>query len=258
MGRLAGKVAVVTGAGSGMGRGMARLFVAEGAKVVVVDRSGAQDKVAAELGDAAVAVQADVTIAAQVKTMIAVAEDRFGKLDVLCNNAGWGGPMAPVAEFSEEDFDALVAINLKGVWLGMKYGIESMLRNGGGSIVNTASIAGLVGWAGLGAYGAAKGGVVQLTRCAALDYADKNIRVNAVCPGIFWTGMSGETDEQPLPPPKAVMPYDIPQGRWGLPAEIAQAALYFASDESSYTTGVILPVDGGFSSGPANQMPGPF
>jgi NAD(P)-dependent dehydrogenase (short-subunit alcohol dehydrogenase family) len=258
MGRLSGKVAVITGAGSGMGRAMAKLFVAEGAKVVCADRSGAQDKVAAELGDAAVGVQADVTVADQVRNMIATAEARFGKLDVLCNNAGFGGPMGPLADISEDDFDAIVAINLKGVWLGIKYGVEAMLRNGGGSIINTASIAGVVGWSQLAAYGAAKAGVAQMTRSGALDYAEQNIRFNAVGPGIFWTGMSGETDEQPLPPAHATMPYDIPMGRWGVPDEIAQAALYFASDESAYTTGVIMPVDGGFSAGPASKPPGGF
>jgi NAD(P)-dependent dehydrogenase (short-subunit alcohol dehydrogenase family) len=258
MGRLSGKVAVITGAGSGMGRSMAQLFVAEGAKVVCADRSGAQDTVAASLGDAAIPVQVDVSVAAEVEAMVAAAEKKWGKLDVICNNAGFGGGLMPLADFSEEHYDRVVATNMKGVWLGMKYAILAMLRNGGGSVVNTASVAGMVGWRGHGVYGGAKSAVVQFTRCAALDYADKNIRVNAISPGIFWTGLSGQSEANPTPPPGARMPYEIPMGRWGLPEEIAKAALYFASDESSYVTGVIMPVDGGFATGPAAKPPGQF
>jgi NAD(P)-dependent dehydrogenase (short-subunit alcohol dehydrogenase family) len=258
MGRLEGKVAVITGAASGMGKAMARLFVREGAKVVCADRSGAQDKVAASLGDAAVAVQVDVSVAAEVERMVATAEEKFGKLDVICNNAGFGGGLMPFADFTEEHYDRVVATNMKGVFLGMKYAIQAMLRNGGGSVVNTASVAGMVGWMGHGVYGGAKSGVVQFTRCAALDYAAQNIRVNAISPGIFWTGLSGATDDVPVPPADKKMPYDIPIARWGLAEEIANAALFFASDESSYVTGVIMPVDGGFSAGPAAKMPGAF
>ncbi|SEQ00189.1 NAD(P)-dependent dehydrogenase, short-chain alcohol dehydrogenase family [Streptomyces sp. yr375] len=244
-GRLAGKVAVVTGAGSGMGRAAALLFAREGARVVCADRSGAQDKVAAEIGEAARAVHADVSVAADVQHMVEAAERHFGRLDVLCNNAGFGGPRKPITEQDESTFDEVLAVNLKGVFLGMRYGIASMLRTGGGSVVNTASAAGLVGWKGHSLYAAAKGGVVQMTKCAALDHATQNVRVNAVCPGMTWTGLAGATADTPEPPPDAVMKAQ-PMHRWGLPTELAAAMLFLASDEASFITGAALPVDGGY------------
>jgi NAD(P)-dependent dehydrogenase (short-subunit alcohol dehydrogenase family) len=244
-GRLAGKVAVVTGAGSGIGRATALLFAREGALLVCADRSGEQHTVAEEIGDTAVPVAADVSDADDVRRMIATAEDRFGRLDVLFNNAGFGGPRKPLAEHDEATFDDVIAVNLKGVFLGMKYGIAAMLRNGGGSVVNTASSAALVGWRGHALYAAAKGGVVQMTKCAALDYATKGVRVNAICPGMTWTGLAGATADIPEPPPDAVMKAQ-PMHRWGLPTELAAAALFLACDESSFITGVALPVDGGY------------
>jgi NAD(P)-dependent dehydrogenase (short-subunit alcohol dehydrogenase family) len=255
MGRLEGKVAVITGAASGMGKAMAELFVAEGAKVVCADRSGKQDEVAASLGAAAIAVQADVTVGADVRKMIAAAEERFGKLDVLCNNAGYGGGLKPLAEFDEDHYDKVVATNMKGVFLGMKYGIPAILRSGGGAIVNTASASGLGGWRGHGVYGAAKAAVIQMTKSAALDYAEQGIRVNAICPGMTWTGLVPASVNNPTPPPGAATPYDIPMARWGLAGELAAAALFLASDEASYITGVALPVDGGFvaSAGPSHK-----
>ena len=246
MGRLQGKVAIITGAGSGMGKEMALLFAREGAKVVCADRSGAQEKLAASIGDAAIAVQADVAISADVQNMIRTAEDRFGRLDVLVNNAGFGGQMLPLHEQSEEAFDTVHAVNLKGVFLGMKYGAISMLRSGGGTIVNIASAAGMTGWKAHSIYGAAKAGVIQLTRSAALDYAQLNIRVNAVCPGMTWTGLVKASAEHPTPPPGARPPFDVPMNRWGLASELASAALFLACDESSYITGTALPVDGGY------------
>ena len=244
-GRLAGKVAVITGAGSGIGRAAALLFAAEGARVVCADRSGEQHAVAAEIGGAAVAVDVDVSIASDVRRMIEAAEQRFGRLDVLCNNAGFGGPRKPIAEQDEATFDDVIAVNLKGVFLGMKYGIASMLRTGGGSVVNTASAAGLVGWKSHSIYAAAKGGVIQMTKSAALDYATLGVRVNAICPGMTWTGLSGASQENPVPPPGTIMKAQ-PMHRWGLPAELAAAMLFLASDEASFITGVALPVDGGY------------
>ena len=247
--RLANKIAVITGAGSGMGKSMAELFVREGAKVVCADRSGKEAEVAASLGNAAVAVHVDVASSNDIQLMINTAVERWGRLDVLCNNAGFGGPMMPLHEQTEETYDNVHAVNLKGVFLGMKYGIIAMLRTGGGSIVNTASAVGLVGWKHHSVYGAAKGGVIQLTRCAALDYAQQGIRVNAICPGTTWTGLVKASATNPTPPPDAKPPANVPMNRWGLASELANAALFFASDESSYITGTALPVDGGYVAG---------
>jgi len=244
--RLANKIAVITGAGSGMGKAMAELFVREGAKVVCADRSGNETQVAASLGDAAVAIHCDIAKSDDVQRMITTAVERWGRLDVLCNNAGFGGPMKPLHEQDEETYDNVHAVNLKGVFLGMKYGIIAMLRTGGGSIVNTASAVGLVGWKHHSVYGAAKGGVIQLTRCAALDYAEQNIRVNAICPGTTWTGLVKASAIHAVPPPDAKPPGGVPMNRWGLASELAAAALFFASDESAYCTGTALPVDGGY------------
>lgn len=247
-GRLAGKVAVITGAGSGIGRASALLFAQEGAKVVCADRSGEQDKTAAEIGDAAVGVHVDVSLASDVERMIAIAEERYGRLDVLFNNAGFGGPKALITEQSEQTYDDVLGVNLKGVFLGMKYGIAAMLRNGGGSVINTSSAAGLVGWRRNSLYGAAKGGVIQMTKAVALDFAKQGVRVNAICPGMTWTGLVPMAKDSPIPPADAPAPPQ-PMGRWGLPEELAAAALFFASDESSFVTGVALPVDGGYVCG---------
>jgi NAD(P)-dependent dehydrogenase (short-subunit alcohol dehydrogenase family) len=247
--RLDNKVAIITGAGSGIGKAMAALFVREGARVVCADRSGKEAEVADSLGSAAIAVQVDVARSADVQHMIATTVERWGRLDILCNNAGFGGPMAALHEQSEEVFDDVLAVNLKGVFLGMKYGITAMLRSGGGSIVNTASAVGLVGWKHHAVYGAAKSGVIQMTRCAALDYAECGIRVNAICPGTTWTGLVKGAARHPVPPPDAKPPAAIPMNRWGLASELASAALFLASDESSYVTGIALPVDGGYVAG---------
>jgi NAD(P)-dependent dehydrogenase (short-subunit alcohol dehydrogenase family) len=244
-GRLNGKVALITGAGSGIGRAAAELFVREGAQVVCVDRSGTENDVAAGFGSSAIAVHADVAVEADWQVAIAAAERQFGKLDILFNNAGFGGPRAPLHEQTVETWDEVVDVNLKGAFLGMKYGIRSMLRSGGGSIVNTASAAGLVGFKEHGVYGAAKAGVIQLTKVAALDYATQNIRVNAICPGMTWTGLVTGSSALTAPPENAPTPPQ-PMKRWGLPSELAAAALFLASDEASFITGVALPVDGGY------------
>jgi NAD(P)-dependent dehydrogenase (short-subunit alcohol dehydrogenase family) len=258
-GRLAGKVAVITGAGSGMGRAMAELFSAEGAKLVLADISGKQDEVAAALGKDAVGVHCDVSNEADVQNMIATAEQKFGKLDILCNNAGFGGPMAPLHEQTSELWDRVHATNIKGAFLGMKHGIISMLKTGGGAIVNTTSASGVVGWKHHSVYGSAKAGVNQLTKTAALDYSDKNIRINAIAPGTMWTGLVEASQQFAEPPAEYPVLAGIPMGRWGLAKDIANAALYLASDEAAYVTGVILPVDGGYCigfSGMGAERPG--
>jgi len=265
-GRLAGKTAVITGAGSGMGKAMAELFSSEGANVVLADISGKQNEVAAAINGGAnanavraVPVHCDVSNEADIQNMIATAEKEFGKLDVLCNNAGFGGPMAALHEQTSEIWDRVHSTNIKGAWLGMKYGIISMLKTGGGSIVNTTSASGVVGWKHHSVYGAAKAGVNQLTKTAALDYSDKNIRINAIAPGTMWTGLVGASATHAEPPADFPTLAGIPMGRWGLAKDIANAALFFASDESAYVTGTILPVDGGYSigfSGMGAERPG--
>jgi len=247
-GRLEGKVAVITGAGSGIGWAAAKRFADEGARIVCADISGQERDIAELLGDRAVPVHVDVTKAADVQRMIATAVDRFGSVDVLLNNAGFGGPHIALADAEEQLFDDIVAINLKGVFLGMKYAIPVMLDVGGGAIVNTASASALVGWKGLSCYAAAKAAVVQMTKSAALDYARTKVRINAICPGMTYTGLAGAKPDAEVPS-GAHLP--TPMARWGEPAELAAAALFLASDDASFITGVALPVDGGYSaSGP--------
>ena len=247
--RLKDKVAVITGAGSGVGKAAAQLFAREGAKVVCADISGAQEGVAQEIGASAVAVHADVAKEVDVLDMIGAAEERFGRLDILVNNAGFGGGMAPLHEQTTEKWDYVHSVNIRGVFFGMKYGIISMLKTGGGAIVNITSSSGFIGRKHHSIYGAAKAGVNQLTKAAALDYAKRNIRVNAVVPSSVWTGLVPLSKEHHTPPPKVARPAGIPMDRWGLPIEIAAAALFLASDEASFITGALLPVDGGYCIG---------
>ncbi|CAI7974045.1 putative oxidoreductase [Frankia sp. Hr75.2] len=247
--RLKDKVAVITGAGSGIGKAIAHRFAAEGASVVCASVSGRAVDVAAEIGDGALGVRADVSDEADVQRMIGAAEEAFGRIDILVNNAGFGGKLKPIHEQSTEDWDRVHGVNLRGVFFCMKYGIMSMRRTGGGSVVNISSTTAVIGWKHHGIYGAAKAGVNQLTRVAALDYADDNIRVNAVCPGTIWTGLVQMSKEHPEPPPGVFRLPGIPMDRWGMSDEIAAAALFLASDEASYVTGVLMPVDGGYSVG---------
>lgn len=247
--RFKDKVAVVTGAGSGVGKAVAEMLAAEGAKVVCTDISGQQDAVAKEIGDDAIGIHADVCSEDDIKAMIAAAETKFGRLDILVNNAGFGGGLTPLHEQTTERWDQIHAVNIRGVFLGMKHGIMSMLRTGGGTIVNVTSSSGVVGRKHHSVYGAAKAGVNQMTKAAALDYAKLGIRVNAVVPSSVWTGLVPMSKEFPEPPPGVGRPAGIPMDRWGLPREIAAGVLFLASDDASFVTGVLLPVDGGYCIG---------
>ena len=247
--RLAGKTAIITGAGSGMGKAMAERFAEEGARILCTDISGAQDDVARAIGRGAIGLHVDVAEEADIRNMVLTAEEAFGRVDILVNNAGFGGGIMPLHEQTTENWDRIHAVNLKGVFLGMKYGVIAMLKTGGGAIVNIGSATGMVGWKGHGVYGAAKAGVSQLTKCAALDYATQNIRVNAILPGTIWTGLVPMSKDNPEPPPGIFRVPGIPMDRWGLSSEIASAALFLASDEASYITGTLLPVDGGYCIG---------
>ena len=242
---LADKTAVVTGAASGIGRAIAELFATEGAAVVLADRddgSAVVDAIVAR-GGAASFVRTDVADATQVQQLMTGAESRHGRLDVLVAAAGVSGGSAPTIDYQEEDFDRVIAIDLKGVFLAMKYALPALLRTGRGAIVNIASITALVALPRTPAYSAAKGGVVQLTKVAALEYAERGIRVNCICPGMIDTPMARGPGEQAM----AQLAARHPLGRAGLPQEVAAAALFLASDQSSFVTGAALVVDGGFT-----------
>lgn len=242
-GRLAGKVAVVTGAGSGMGAATARRFAAEGALVVLADVTGLQEQVTAEIGGNAKSITVDVSRSADVKAMLALAKDSFGRLDVIYNNAGIQGPIVPTADYEEDDFDRVIAVNLKGVYLGVKYAIPMMLETGGGSIINTSSMAALVAFPGMVGYCASKGGVSMLTKLVAAEYAAQGIRVNAILPGAIDTGMTRAMPKDYIDGAVAA----TLMGRIGTPDEIANLAVFLASDESSFITGTLTAVDGGYT-----------
>lgn len=249
-----GKVALVTGAASGIGEATARAFSGHGARVVVADvDDGRGEAVAGDLcssGAEAIYIRCDVRDESQIKAMVDDTVRRFGALDYAFNNAGIAGANKPLVEETSELWDLLIAVDLKGVFLCMKYEIEQMLAQGGGAIVNCASIAGLVGLPGMTAYVAAKHGVVGMTKSAALDYATRNIRINAVCPGSIKTPLADQADYIPDPVEKEkfvrAMIEAQPINRWGEPREVANAVLLLCSPAASLILGHALAVDGGY------------
>jgi len=250
---LEGKVALVTGGTSGIGRGTAVLFAKAGAKVVVAGRREREGNETIDMiraaGGEGLFVKSDVSKSCQVEALIKNTVERFGRLDIAFNNAGIEGVWVPIIRQSEEDFDRTISTNLKGVWLCLKYEIRQMLKQGGGgAIVNMSSVTGLVGSAGAAAYSASKHGVLGLTKTAALETARSKIRVNAVCPAVVETPMGERLFSEPQ-----VHKYVLgchPIGRFGRPSEIAEAVVWMCSERASFMTGQSLVLDGGFLAGP--------
>ncbi|HEY9418364.1 MAG TPA: SDR family oxidoreductase [Pseudonocardia sp.] len=258
---LAGRVAVVTGGASGIGRAIVLRFAAEGARVVAVDlnadngKSLLADAEAAGLGDSVCFEQADVSSEDDVARAVGRAGTEFGRLDVMVNNAGVGGAFGPITEVESDDWDYTFAVLVRGVFLGTKYAVRAMAEHGdGGSIINTASIAGLSGGAGPAAYSAAKAAVINLSRSNAVELASSRIRVNAICPGIIMTPLLHQGREEQT---RALLPEIQPWPDYGRPENIAGAALFLAGDDSTFVTGQAIAVDGGMTAiGPdlANRL----
>ncbi len=248
-GTLEGKVALVTGGGSGIGRASAMTFAREGARVVVADVAveGGEEtvRIIQDAGGEGIFVRADVSKAGEVEALINSAVETYSRLDCAHNNAGIEQVPVRIHEYPEEVWDRLISINLKGVWLCMKYEIAQMLKQGGGAIVNTSSVAGLVGFRGISAYVASKHGVAGLTKTASLEYAEAGIRINAVCPGFIRTPLL-ERFINHNPELEAQLVQLEPVGRIGTPEEVAEAVVWLSSDAASFVTGHTMAVDGGF------------
>jgi NAD(P)-dependent dehydrogenase (short-subunit alcohol dehydrogenase family) len=243
---FSGQVALVTGAGSGIGMATARAFAAAGASTVLIDRNVEQLRAATEAlageGRRVLSIICDVSDEAQAKATVARVVDEFGRLDMAYNNAGILGPMCPITDETAEGYDATQAVNLRGIWTFMKHELLQMKQQGRGAVVNCSSLGGLVGLPGRAAYHASKHGVIGLTKSAALDVAAYGIRVNAVCPGCIDTPMGTQIDPDSM---KEFLK-DQPIGRMGRPEEVAAAVLWLCSPGASMVVGVALPVDGGF------------
>jgi len=245
------KVALVTGAGSGLGLATAQAFAESGAAVVLADVNGAAVRAAADeltaKGYKALAIRCDVTDDAEIEAMVEQTVATFGRLDAAYNNAGIQNVLAETADATREDFDRVTAVNLRGVWSCMKFELRQMRKQGSGAIVNCSSIGGIVGGAGRGTYHAAKYGVIGLTTSAALEYADKGIRVNAICPGMIDTPMSDAMKAAGQTEALDAMLKDVPIARLGRPEEIADAVLWLCSSAASLVVGHALVVDGGYT-----------
>jgi NAD(P)-dependent dehydrogenase (short-subunit alcohol dehydrogenase family) len=248
MGELDGKIALITGAGSGIGRATALVFAREGATVACSDIDTESGEATAgmvqDMGGTASFVRADVSLAADVEAMVGTVVERYGRLDVAHNNAGIGGLGKPIDQHSLAEFERTMAVNTKSVFLGMKYQIPQMMKQGGGAIVNTASMVGLVGQADLSAYVASKHAVIGLTRSAALEYASKGVRINCICPGIIRTPINQKFWDE-FPESEQVWLEVLPIKRYGEPDEVAEVVAWMASDEASFMHGHAMTVDGG-------------
>ena len=249
MGLFQGKVALVTGAGSGLGAASAAAFAREGAQVVAADINAEGGRQTVQMiekaGGKAVFVKADVSREAEIKALIEKTVEVFGRLDCAHNNAGIEHPPASLADLSEETWDRILSVNLKGVWLCLKHELPQMVKNGGGSIVNTASIAGLHGAREHGAYGVSKWGVISLTRTAALEYGPRGVRVNAICPGAMsgtpmWSFLVSTT-----PGLEEKVSSTTPLRRMTNPEEVARTVVWLCSDAAAYITGHVMVIDGG-------------
>ena len=250
--KLEQRVAVITGAGSGIGQAMALLFAREGARILATDLNGAAAQETAgrivAAGGVAEAAEVDATVPEQVRGMIERAQAAYGRVDILCNNAGIGST-TDVVECEPDEWDRVMAVNVRSVFLGCKYAVPVMIAQGGGVIVNTASVAGMVGIVKRASYSASKGAVIALTRQVAIDFVEHGIRVNCVCPGTVdspWVGRLLNQAGDPTAARQALVARQ-PMGRLGTPEEVAAAALYLASDDAAFITGTGLVIDGGLT-----------
>ena len=246
MSRLKDKVAIITGAASGFGEGMAKRFAEEGAKVVVADLNAkGAERVADEIGDAALPVTVDVSQKADIDAMVAAAMERHGRIDIMVNNAGFTHTNQSMLDVDEATFDLIGAVNMKAIYFAALAVVPIMEKQGGGSIITTASTAGLRPRPGLAWYNASKGWAITATKSMAVELAPKNIRVNCLCPVAGETGMLAQFMGEDTPEKRALFRASIPLGRLSMPRDIANAALWLASDEADFITGVALEVDGG-------------